>query len=440
MVRARAGISMSTGLSLDAASLPGQSLPWLQDFRADARVQYVAEGLPTVRSEEWRYTSLASLQKKTFTAVAPAASNQVADYHSQQLLADTWRIVLVNGQVDQRLSMLEGLPEGVRVMSMAAALVEHEALIHRYLGHAMAAIKHGFIALNSAGFSDGVVVHVPAGTVLDKPIHCVHSVSHAELMVNTRSLLIIEENASLQWLESYGGIDAEYLSVAITEVFLAENAKLIAYKQQAESSHAYHFAGMYCKQAPYSCFTQHHFALGGVLARSETHTELATAAECELNGLYLGAGRQHLDHHTQITHAQPHSISREYYKGVLNERSRGVFQGRIIVEQQAQKTSSMMANRNLLLSEHAEADSKPQLEIYADDVKCSHGVTVGQLDEKSVFYLQSRGLDEASARNILIFAFANEMVEKISHRPLHAALLTAVLTRFPKLAIQPVVG
>ncbi|MFZ4502850.1 MAG: Fe-S cluster assembly protein SufD [Methylovulum sp.] len=427
---------MSTGLSLDAARLPGQSLPWLQDFRADAWAQYVSTGLPTLRSEAWRYTSLAALQKKTFTAVTQTASTQAADYHSAQQLTDTWRVVIVNGQFEQSLSDLEGLPEGVCVMSMAEALAHHAELIQRHLGQAVAATEHGFIALNSAGFSDGVFVHVPAGTVLTKPLHCVHSVSQAEVMVNTRVLLLIEDHASLHWLESYSGVEAEYLSVAITEVFLAQHATLIAYKQQIEATCAYHFAGVYCKQAPYSHFTQHHFALGGILARSETHTELATAAECELNGLYLGEGRQHLDHLTRVTHAQSHSISREYYKGVLNERSRGVFQGRIIVEQQAQKTSSMMANRNLLLSEHAEADSKPQLEIYADDVKCSHGVTVGQLDEKSVFYLQSRGMDEASARNILIFAFANEMVEKITHRPLQAALLTAVLSRFPNVDIK----
>ena len=208
------------------------------------------------------------------------------------------------------------------------------------------------------------------------------------------------------------------------------------YKTQTESDKAYHFGGTYVKQAPNARFTHHNFALGGLLARCDIHTDLDQASECELNGLYLGVKRQHLDNHTRINHLKPHGISREMYKGVLDDRARGVFQGRVIVAEDAQKIDSQMNNRNLLLSADAEADTKPQLEIYADDVKCGHGVTVGQLDEKSIFYLQTRCIDEETARNMLTFAFANEMVDKIKIKSLHDQVLEHVLARFPQEGIQ----
>jgi Fe-S cluster assembly protein SufD len=223
-----------------------------------------------------------------------------------------------------------------------------------------------------------------------------------------------------------------YLTAAVTEVFVGQNADVTLYKMQSESEKAYHFGGYYIKQARDARFTHHNFAFGGMLARSDIHVDLDHASECELNGLYLGAQRQHIDNHTRINHLKPHAVSRELYKGVLDDRARGVFQGRVIVAIDAQKTDSQMNNRNLLLSDDAEADTKPQLEIYADDVKCGHGVTVGQLDEKSVFYLQSRCVDEETARNMLTFAFANEMVDKVKIKSLHDKVLEQVLARFPQ--------
>ena len=217
---------------------------------------------------------------------------------------------------------------------------------------------------------------------------------------------------------------------------LAQNADLTLYKMQCESEKAYHFGGTYVKQARDARFTHHNFAFGGLLARCDIHTDLDHASECELNGLYLGVKRQHIDNHTRINHLKPNAISREFYKGVLDDRARGVFQGRVIVAEDAQKTDSQMNNRNLLLSDDAEVDTKPQLEIYADDVKCGHGVTVGQLDEKSIFYLQSRCIDEETARNMLTFAFANEMVDKIKIKSLHDMVLEQVLVRFPQEGVE----
>ena len=243
--------------------------------------------------------------------------------------------------------------------------------------------------------------------------------SQENCAATTRNLLVLEGQTALDFIETYVGADASYLAIAVTEVFVGETASLTLYKYQIESEKAYHFGGTYVKQAQNSRFTHHNFALGGFLARCDIHTDLDEASECELNGLYLGAKRQHLDNHTRINHLKPHAVSRETYKGVLDDRARGVFQGRVVVAEDAQKTDSQMNNRNLLLSNDAEADTKPQLEIYADDVKCGHGVTVGQLDEKSVFYLKSRGVDDETARNMLTFAFANEMVDKIKIKGLH---------------------
>ncbi|HMB60625.1 MAG TPA: SufD family Fe-S cluster assembly protein, partial [Xanthomonadales bacterium] len=178
--------------------------------------------------------------------------------------------------------------------------------------------------------------------------------------------------------------------------------------------------------------SQDNFSFGAALSRCEVHAELGTAADCRLNGLYIGQGRQHMDHHTRLNHNKPHAVSKEFYKGIMAERARGVFQGRIIVAEGAMKTDADMGNRNLLLSDRAEVDSKPQLEIYADDVKCAHGVTIGQLDEESIFYLRSRAVDEETARNMLTFAFANEMVERIEFEPLRMQVLDAVLDRFPQ--------
>jgi Fe-S cluster assembly protein SufD len=255
-------------------------------------------------------------------------------------------------------------------------------------------------------------------------------------MATTRNVIIVDELAEAQVIETFVGTDAAYLNAAVTEVFVGKAAHLTLTKLQIESEKAYHVGGTYVQQAKDARFTHHNFAFGGLLARCDIHTDLDQASECELNGLYLGIKRQHIDNHTRINHLKPHAISRQMYKGVLDDRARGVFQGRVIVAEDAQKTDSQMNNRNLLLSDDAEADTKPQLEIYADDVKCGHGVTVGQLDEKSIFYLQSRCVDEETARNMLTFAFANEMVDKIKIKSLHDKVLEQVLVRFPQEGVE----
>jgi Fe-S cluster assembly protein SufD len=429
-----------------APALPGQNLPWLQALRAKALEQFSAQGFPSPREEEWRYTNVSGIEKKLFAPLADlTVSNVDAEWLKAYQLQDAWVLVLVNGHFSAELSVLDGLPEAVSVMSMADALAKQPDKVEKYLGKAADHSEHSFIAFNTAWFSDGLFVHVPAKLVLDRPIQLLHIVTGVNAMATTRNIIIADEMAEAKIIETFisrdgvyaaslpgAGAAIAYLTAAVTEVFVEQNADLTLYKMQSESEKAYHFGGSYIKQARDARFTHHNFAFGGLLARSDIHVDLDHASECELNGLYLGVKRQHIDNHTRINHLKPYAISRELYKGVLDDRARGVFQGRVIVAVDAQKTDSQMNNRNLLLSDDAEADTKPQLEIYADDVKCGHGVTVGQLDEKSIFYLQSRCVDEETARNMLTFAFANEMVDKVKIKGLHDMVLEQVLARFPQ--------
>jgi len=431
-----------------ASALPGQSLPWLQQLRRDALDKFSAQGFPAPREEEWRYTSVSAIEKKRFAPAVTLPHSVDMDLKSLQL-KDAWSVVLLDGYFSAELSILDGLPDTVAVMSMADALAKQPEKLQNYLGKAVSHTEHGFIAFNTAWFTDGVWIEVPAKQVLDKPIQILHLATQAETVATTRTVIVVDAMAEANVIETFAGLGIAgdgvyaaslsgtgaanaYLSAAVTEVFVGANAGLTLYKIQCEADKAFHFGGTYIKQAKDARLTHHNFAFGGLLARSDIHTDLDQGSECELNGLYLGGKRQHIDNHTRINHLKPYSTSRELYKGVLDDRAKGVFQGRVIVAEDAQKTDSLMNNRNLLLSADAEADTKPQLEIYADDVKCGHGVTVGQLDEKSVFYLQSRCVDEDTARNMLTFAFANEMVDKIKVKALHDQVLEQVLARFPQ--------
>jgi Fe-S cluster assembly protein SufD len=420
-----------------APQLPGRDLPWLSKRRLDALTQFAAGGFPSPREEEWRYTNVSAIEKKLFSPsfAAPERTVDKAWLDSYRL-PDAWSIVLLNGHFSAGLSRLASLPKAILVLSMADALAQYPERVEEHFGKAVADQEHGFVAFNTAWFSDGLFVHVPAKEVLAKPLQLLHVVTEPDALATIRNLIVVDPMAQVEIVETYTGADCAYLAASVNEVFVGANADLALYKLQAESAKAYHFGGTYVAQARDARFAHHNYAFGGLLARSDIHADLDQASECVLNGLYVGDKRQHIDNHTRITHLKPQATSRELYKGVLDDRARGVFQGRVIVAEDAQKTDSEMNNRNLLLSNDAEADTKPQLEIYADDVKCGHGVTVGQLDEKSVFYLQSRGVDEETARNMLTFAFANEMVDKIRIRELHDLVLGELLRRFPQQGVE----
>ena len=421
-----------------ADELPGQNLPWLNAIRQLALGSFAASGFPTPRQEEWKYTNVTALEKKLFQPLASASAETLdTAWLEAHKLADAWVLVLLDGRFMPGLSVLQGLPASAIATGISAALRQHPERVKNLLGTALAREAHGFLAFNTAYFSDGAFIEIPAGMVLAKPLQILHVSTHSEAVANTRSLVGLGENAQARLVETFVGLaGVGYLTAAVTEIRLGENAGLEHYKVQVESDQAYHFGGVYAIQEQAARFTQHNLSFGGLLARHEIHAELGKAAECELNGLFLAKNRQHVDNHTLIHHAEPHGTSRETYRGVLADRARGVFQGRIVVHPQAQKTNAEMNNRNLLLSEDAEIDAKPQLEILADDVKCSHGVAVGQLDAESIFYLLSRGVDSETARNMLTFAFAHTMVEKIGLASLRTQVQAHLLDLFPQTGIR----
>ncbi len=415
---------------MNAVNLNAQhwNISWLDALRAKALEQFQGSGFPSPRAEDWRYSNVAAIEKKQFQPGSAA----VVDVDPKQLSAykidGAHTVVLVDGLFRPELS---DAISGVAFKPLAKALAA-DAAAADYLGQAQNQADHGFIHYNTAAFTDGLYLKLSQGQTLDRPIQVLNWVSQEKALVATRNLIIVGADVNASIIETFAGDDVAYLSCHVTEVFAGPGSQVRLSKIQQQSTKSYHFGGLYCRQQANAQLRHDQFAFGAAFARTDIYADLAEAAECVLNGLYVGGDKQVLDTLTRIHHRGRNSVSRELYKGVLADTARGAFQGRIVVAQGADGTDSQMNNRNLLLSDNAEADTKPQLEIYADDVKCSHGVTVGQLDDKSLFYLKSRAVDEDSARNMLTFAFANEMIGRIDHSGTHALLLKALLERFPQ--------
>lgn len=422
-----------------ATGLPGQDLPWLQALRQRAELQFSLSGFPSPREEEWRYTNITPIEKKRFQPgrVTDTAAPIPGDLLARHRLEDSWALVFVDGLFSTEHSTLDHLPAGVEVLSLETALNRIPERVEPLLQQTGASVEHGFTAFTTAYFRDGAFVHIAEGVVLEKPVQILHLSTQPDGLAVLRHVIAVDKNAEASVIETYAGTpEATSLTAAVTAIILGENAGLEHTKLQAENARSYHFAGIYANQQPAARLRQQHAAFGGLIARTEIHSHLGKGADCELNGLFLAAGRRHLDTHTLIRHAEPNASSREQYRGIAAERGRGVFSGRIVVEKDAQKTDAAMSSRNLLLSEDAEIDSKPQLEIHADDVKCAHGVTIGQLDAEAVFYLESRGIDRTAARNMLTFGFANEMVEKIRHDGLRQQIRELLLANLPAADIR----
>ncbi|HEV8689352.1 MAG TPA: Fe-S cluster assembly protein SufD, partial [Ideonella sp.] len=380
------------------ASLPGGRLPWLRRAREEGLASFADTGFPTLRQEDWKYTSVAAIEKGHFvlTVLAPPASNGVTEQQIEGWsLPDTQRLVFVNGHYQPRWSRIGPLPAGVTLASLAEMLEREPEHLESVLGPTPDAYPSGFAALNAAFMSDGAYVHLATGVALDTPIHLLFVTTEAGLAVQTRNLVMAEAGSRASLVEHHVAVgDGAYFTNVITDLLAGRDAEIEHHKLQQESLKAFHVAAVNADQQHGSRFTSRSFALGGGLARIDISVGLnAERTECALDGLYMTDGRQHIDHHTRIDHARPHGTSREFYKGVLAGASRAVFNGKVIVHADAQHSDAYQTNRNLLLSDHAEVDTKPQLEIYADDVKCSHGATVGQLDPEQIFYLRSRGVD-----------------------------------------------
>ncbi len=418
------------------ATLPGRSLPWIQGLREEALANFRDRGFPTTREEEWKYTRVAAIENGDFVPAHNGVDRIDGSWVAARTLGDPGPhlMVFVDGRFAPGLSRLNSLPGSVQVRSLAEALESEPDLVQPYLGRQADSRRHGFAALNTALMADGACVIVPHGVSLEEPIQIVFI---GGVQGNTgayiRNLYVAEADGRATIVETYVGFDdTAYLTSAVTETVLGRNAVLHHYKLQQESMKAHHIAALHLHQARDSQLQAHSFSLGGLLARHEINAVLAEeGVHCALNGLYLADGRRQVDTYLFVDHARPHGTSREEFKGVVGGRARAVFNGKVLVRQDAQQTDAHMSNKNLLLSKDAEADTRPQLEIYADDVRCTHGATVGQLDEDALFYLRSRGIAEQTARGFLIFGFAHDIIDRIPDAKVRSGLARLVVGHLP---------
>jgi Fe-S cluster assembly protein SufD len=396
---------------------------WLPDFRRAGLEHFASVGLPSAKEEDWRFTPLTPLSRMPFRPFLERSEvpvgREVLEGHPFGRM-DTVRLVFLNGYFAPGLSRVEGLPAGVTVEAYSGGGDSGGRGLPAELGRCAPADLNVFSALNAAYFTDGAALRVARGVIMARPVHLVYltTAKNPGSSAATRSVVVLEEGASLTVLETYASLaDAAHFTNTVVELDVGPGARLEHLRFQDESDLAVHMATVAGRFDRSSQAWLHSFALGARLSRVNLRTQLAgEGLECVMNGLYLTRGEQLADHHMVVEHVAPQCASHEYFNGILDDRSRGVFHGRILVRPQAQKTDAKQTNKNILLSDAAQADTKPQLEIYADDVKCTHGATVGQLDEDAIFYLRARGLDVETARRMLIHAFAGEIIERVQCR------------------------
>lgn len=404
--------------------------------RKEAFARFRDRGLPTPREEDWRYTDVARLGKIAFSKperIVPA----LEEVESLRLVSpEETRLVFVDGYFSRELSSVEGLPRGVVAGSTADALSDERSSLRATLGGELGTLRtQPFVDLNSAVFEDGLYIRVPPGVAIERPIHALFlTTDQAEPTANhPRSLIVIERDGSATLIEEYASFGgAPRFTNPVLECRLAENAALEHYRIVRESDATFHISAVGARIERHARLRSFSFVFGGGLVRNDVEVELAGEnGECTLNGLAVVAGERHVDNHTRLVHAQPHCRSWEVYKTILADHATGVFNGQIFVDPIAQKTDAKQTNQSVLLSPLATMNSKPELEIYADDVRCTHGATVGQLDEEAMFYLKSRGLGPEEARNLLIFAFASEIVSDVRVPALEERLSRELFVRLP---------
>ncbi|MBN2330009.1 MAG: Fe-S cluster assembly protein SufD [Candidatus Omnitrophica bacterium] len=415
----------------------GKEPDWLHQIRKEAFAYLQETGFPNSRMEEWRHTNLSPLLQQSFQLCRDdrhdVAADEILPFLVENL--DAHQLVFINGRLDPKLSDLHGLPEGVRVESIASLLQTDAARLEPYLACQGSFEGSIFAALNTAFMQDGAYIYIPKGAAVDKPIHFLYySAPNGEhLASHPRSVIVAGQSSQAVIIESYAGrCGEEYFTNAVTEVALGPNASIEQCKLQRDSDKAYHMTVLQAHLDRDSRYKHHSIILGGGFVRNDIHSILdAEGIHCTLNGLSMADGNRHIDNHTWIRHAKPNCESHELYKGILDDKSSGVFKGQIYVAKDAQKTDAKQANQTLLLSDEAEMNSMPQLEIYADDVKCTHGATTGQLDDDAIFYLQSRGVNQKAARSLLTYAFANEIVHQIGCEPIRGQLDRLLHERLP---------
>ncbi len=405
-----------------APNLPGAGSAWLDGLRQGGASRFAGLGLPTRRVEEWKYTDLRTLAADDFGPAEGDAAEVVLP--EMDLGTATHREVFVNGRFDASLSDLSGLPEGVIALPLARAVEESKGFLKSYLDRIANLSRKHFVALNTAWLADGFTLFVPEGVTIEKPIELVFAGASPDARTawHPRNLFVLHPGANATVMEHHVGSAGTYLSNTVGEIILATGARLNHFKLQDEAPDAFHIATSEVHASAGAHYENFSLMTGGSVARNQIAVQLqASGAGCDLNGAYLGRGSQQLDTTTLIDHAAPDCESNEIYKGALDERSKGVFQGRIVVHKDAQHTNGNQSNKALLLSDKAEINAKPELEIYADDVVCSHGATVGELDDEALFYLRARGIPLAEARGLLIEAFVDGAINEISHEGVREA-------------------
>jgi Fe-S cluster assembly protein SufD len=419
----------------------GREAPqWARSLRLSAITRFEELGFPTTKNEDWHFTSVSPIAEREFE---PLTGRRVpGGIRREQLAAfsfgatDWHTLVFVNGRFDESLSGVASLPDGVTVLPLARAYDELPLLVEQHMGRIASMDAHTFTALNTAFINDGAVVHVAQDVELARPIHLlfVSDAGAANGVAQPRNLIVLDRFSKATVIETYAvveGARGAYFTNAVTEAVIGDGATLTHLKLQRESEEAFHVGTFDARQGRDSHLVSFSFATGAALSRTNVYTELrGEGCGATLNGLYLGDGEQHIDHQTRIEHIEPNCYSRELYKGILDGSSHGVFNGKVFVHPAAQKTDGKQTNNTLLLSEKAQIDTKPQLEIFADDVKCTHGATVGRLDDNSLFYMKSRGIDARTARELLTYAFAADVLETIELAEVKVGLEEAVLRRY----------
>jgi Fe-S cluster assembly protein SufD len=408
-----------SGLEQSRAS---RELSWLRKLRQDGFARFGEVGFPSMRDEDWRFTNIAAIAQTPFRLASNhrplPPEKQIERYRTDGALC---QLVFVDGHFASELSSFGILADQVKVSSLAAQIAGDPAAIERYLGRYLDLERDAFSALNTAFIEDGAFVHIGTGAVVRDPLFLLFvSTAHgAPVMTHPRNLIVVDERSEVTIVEDYVSLDGGVaFSNAVTELIVGDNSVVSHYMIEREDTAAFNVSTLRIEQGRNANVASHSLLIGGALVRNNVHPVLAgEGGECLINGLYIGTGQQHLDNYMLVEHASPHCSSRQFYNGILSQNAHGVFHGRIIVHKDAQKTDAKQTNRNLLLSDSAQIDTKPQLEIYADDVKCTHGATIGQLDENALFYLRARGIDELSARRLLLAAFAGECLDRMQPGP-----------------------
>lgn len=420
----------------------GNSPEWLRSVRRNGIARFTELGFPTLHDEDWRFTNVAPIAQTSFQlgldGRAEVAPRALEPFRFSGAACS--QLVFVNGRYAPELSWLQPLPEGVQIGSLAQTLTSDRGLLEQHLAQYADYQNDAFIALNTAFIEDGAFVRLPRGTVLQEPVYLLYvsTATAAPAITHPRNLILMGDESQAAIVEHYvslnGGV---YFSNVVTEAVVGENSVLSHYRVEQESTQAFHVSTLRVQQGRSSYLAAHAVLLGGALVRNNVHPVMVgEGGDCLINGLFLATGRQHTDNYMKVEHASPHCDSRQFYNGILDGQARGVFHGRITVHKGAQKTDAKQTNRNLLLSDEAQIDTKPQLEIHANDVKCTHGATIGQIDEDALFYLRARGLAETSARNLLVSAFAGEVLQRMKVEPIRKhleALVTQWLSQGKRL-------